>query len=151
MLAAEDAGQPSMRDVILTQNADLADELIAFLGANDRVRALAAPLHAVAAAGNAAETTQGDPQSTIAESPRPAEATFGRADDADAAARTTPNGSDDCEPIESGTSVRYFGDYELLNVIGRGGMGVVYQARQISLNSIFPVAAQDASGRHSSN
>ena len=108
-LEAEGAGKAPDRQQLLARYSELAEELAAFSADHDRMKELAQP------GGTIAEETL---------PPRPASSSD----------ETLPPGEMVAPP--PGTKVRYFGDYELLEEIGRGGMGVVYKARQVSLNRI---------------
>jgi serine/threonine-protein kinase len=152
-LAAEDAGEAPEPEALITRFPDLADELRAFFQELDRIRSLAAPLRAVAgAAGDPADLTEPEVRPTHPASPQPVgiatetthalkttvELTPPSADDPDATAEVALDAPPARDVLDGGTRIRYFGDYELLKVLGRGGMGVVYKARQLSLNR--PVA-----------
>ena len=117
-LAAEDAGHPPGRDDFLTKDPELADGLRSFFHENDRISRLAAPLREAA---ETISTSVADPDLTIS-----------------CGFQTTVAiplcDADRHDALAVGTFVRYLGDYELLKVIGQGGMGIVFQARQISLN-----------------
>ena len=121
-LQASGAGTAPSREELLAQHPDLAAELQSFFADHDRMTQAAAPLHEVIespepAASGLAEAATLRPQATRHE-------------------MATVAPGDRPAPPPPGTTVRYFGDYELLEEIARGGMGVVYKARQISLNRI---------------
>jgi eukaryotic-like serine/threonine-protein kinase len=105
-LDAVEEGRPADQQELLARHPDLAPELQLFFDEQEELARLAAPLRAVAQA--------------IARSPPPTGPPL-----------PDPLGIFSTSP-EAGP--RIIGDYELIREIGRGGMGVVFEARQTSLN-----------------
>ena len=109
-LAACDAGNPPDQSAFLARHSDLADSLREFLADHARMRRVADP----------------DPNQTVDSVPAPGPETVTHASE--------PEPADTSDrPTGPPATVRYFGDYELLAEIARGGMGVVFRARQVSL------------------
>src|SRR5262245_35157458 len=108
-LQAIERGRPLDHREVLARHPEFADELAEFFAGRAELHHLAAPLREVAL--EARHRPGIDQDSTVDEDAR-------------------------LDSPLSEALVRSFGDYELLAVIGRGGNGVVYRARQLSLHRV---------------
>jgi WD40 repeat protein len=129
-----EAGRAPRSEDLIEKHPDLADDLAAFFANEERFGRLVEPLQLTAAiperVGASAELADshrgGNPDRHLdRESPG---TTMGEHPARGPAAA-----------FPKGTRVRYFGDYVLQTVLGQGGMGVVYRAKQLSLNRLVAI------------
>jgi WD40 repeat protein len=137
-----EAGRRPDRPGLLARHPDLAAELASFFANQDHLDRLAAPLRdrAAAADGRARGHLRAPCDAVDA---TPAVVRFPGPERADPTG--VEGGSGDRDEAGSGADahrrgaarVRYFGDYELIEILAEGGMGVVYRARQVSLDRML--------------
>jgi WD40 repeat protein len=122
-----EAGQAPDRAEWLARYPDWADDMARFLDEQDRLLKLTEPIRPIVEAA-----TYEDPPDEAAR------ASGEMKPDTDPDPRPTTDLRNGSALYPVGTKLRYVGDYELLEEIARGGMGVVFRAHQRSLNR--PVA-----------
>ena len=114
-----EAGRHPDREGLIARHPDLADELGSFFANRERMEQLTAPFR---------ERRPGDEMPSVLPFPPVAPRPIDHPE--------TLTGTPELEGGPSGR-VGYFGDYELVEVIAEGGMGVIFKARQVSLDRVL--------------
>jgi serine/threonine protein kinase len=130
---AIEAGHVPDRRQLLALYPEFASELSDFFEGRDRVEVMSGPLRDFSRSG----MIQAALEITKEAGPRPG------------ANETRTSSSDVASPANSSgpaSELGQLGDYRLIREVGRGGMGIVYEAHQISLNrrvalKVLPFAA----------
>jgi tetratricopeptide (TPR) repeat protein len=138
-LEAERSGGEPDRRALIERYPDLRAELAAWFLEQDQGNAPTNSLGAAgSAAGGASAAATADFHAPLPETEVGPEGTalYARVDVSPTAQAPTLPEVGDAGRLPPGTRVGYVGDYELLSTIGHGGMGVVYEARQMSLNRV---------------
>lgn len=130
-LEAEESGQNLDRKVLIEEHPQLAQALREFFANHDRLKA-AADLDKPALPPGGSGLN--DP--TISRSVQQEGETLPPQPVGDGPTLPQAEGASNSPGPSVGDHVRYFGDYELLEEIARGGMGVVFRALQVKLNRI---------------